>query len=828
MTHSLLHHQQEIKQHILGGIRDNRKLFLIEGLSGTGKSYLTHSIISELSLIDEFEIFLMEGDSQCITRDYYPFERCISSKKSGLKNRNNSKTLKKTVSKASKGIPFVGDLAEHISEEFLNHNDNKFDKDNSYLTDSERSIIYRIRYLTKKRIVFIIENFQFWDEKSVSLIYQILKERENNLSILEELVIIINWTSDQALNNEKFKNEILKEFHFDTYYLNVIEKVGYKSALVSMGLLKEINNDLINGLYSITGGHLHLTKEIIQFFNHSSIESTELISLGNTEKIMTLIEDRLKNLGARGEVISEVLKYASILGISFTFFELEKITKKNQAELQQIITEANKLYFVEENNKKVNFVHEIIRNLFESKLEDKKTYFQAYAECLKVIKPNDYIARARALLKASYVDQAALQYILAYVKKLRNSETINHDFSQEILMSVSELRAAEYVDIMQQAYSDYLNKDFDKVIEELGWIEDSYPILLRAERDYLLAMCLTKKIDSDSRNKSVSILDKYKDINSLDGESELWSRILSLQMISYIHINDKTSAIKNENLLMHYLGDRASYDMDAEDKINILRRKSSAVHSIIFAQRSTMKSVKYFGPLENGGVPLNPIQYYFSLNNHIANTLVLGKFEESFEDATQLRKFIANHKGIPFPRPEIPLNNYILSGIASENISFEKGLEIYNEMFNKIKSSADSILLKINQAVLYAATNQLDHARDILDTLKKKLIRQKNIELYYQFYVDSNLMVVEYLLGNQSEALELWNTISYMPSIGDQNYYEKRHELIKELFDSNIQLSGLEWFTVIDKMYPEFVERSKEKSFGNGFLMSDIQFWSES
>lgn len=81
MTHSLLHHQQEIKQHILGGIRDNRKLFLIEGLSGTGKSYLTHSIISELSLIDEFEIFLMEGNSQCITRDYYPFERCISSKK---------------------------------------------------------------------------------------------------------------------------------------------------------------------------------------------------------------------------------------------------------------------------------------------------------------------------------------------------------------------------------------------------------------------------------------------------------------------------------------------------------------------------------------------------------------------------------------------------------------------------------------------------------------------------------------------------------------------------------------------------------------------------
>ena len=819
--------KQYITYSVQKKIKEYKKLFMIEGVSGSGKTYLMQNLVNELSLQDDFEIFVMEGDNQCTTRDYYPIERCLSSKRKIQKGRSG--TLKNVVSKTAKAVPFFGEPTEYIVSEVLNNSENKLEKHNSHLTTEERNIIFRIRHIAKKKILFYIENFHWWDEKSIALLYQILKERENNLSFWENAVFIINWTNDQSTTINDFKEEIVRKFEFELFKLNIVEKENYKFVLKSLGLEKIITNDIIHALYSITGGHLHLTKDIIRYINDTSIEPDEFINMLDTEEITILIEERLKNYGAKGEVVAEVLKYASIIGLSFTFFELEKITKKSRIEIQEIIGYANKLHFVEETDKKsVNFVHEIIRELFNNKLNDNKIYYQAYAECLKIIKPNDYITRAHALMKAGFLDEASLLYIIAYVKKLRDSETLNDDFNKELLFYAKELHAEEYIEIIKTAYESYFNRDFDQAIKQLEWIEDIYPAPMRAERDYLLAMCYTKKIDVLSRKKSVEILETYRDIASLSGESELWLRILSLQMISYIHINDKENAIRNEKELMFYLSDRISFDLDAEDKINILRRKSSAVHSISLSQRNTMKSVKHFGPSEEGGIPLNPIEYYFALNNHVANTFVIGEFEESFRDATLLIGYIRNPQGVSFPRTEVALNNFILSGVAAQKLSLEQGLEMFNEIFNQTKFSADSILMRINQAVLYASTNQLNQSFEILSGLKSRLIEQSNIELYYQYYVDSNLMVVEYLLGHKTKALQIWDEITYMPSIGDSNYYEKRHKLIKELFDSNIRITGAEWLTIIDEKYPNFINTTSEKSIGNGFLLSDIQFFSES
>ncbi|MFE6073535.1 hypothetical protein ACFVQB_03545 [Paenibacillus sp. NPDC057886] len=827
MKHALLDHQRKIKHEIFNKIKDSHNFFIIEGVSGTGKTYLRQDIINELFLTNDFEIFLMEGDKKCITREYYPIEQCLSSKQNIPKHQ--SEVFKSTVAKTAGAVPLFGKALESFVHELLNFNDNKFRNRNSHLTDTERNIIFRMRHISKKRFLIYAENFQWWDDKSIELFYQIMKENQNENSFLKNAVIIINWTDEQLENYQDLKNDISKQFGFVKHKLDVIKKDDYKNVLHSMGLKKGIKTDLLDGLYSITGGHLHLTKEMINYLNDSNDQSSvKLEELADTNQIATLIQDRLKNLGATGEVVEEVLKYASILGISFTFFELEKITNKNQEELQHIIKEANKLYFVEQANKKVNFIHEFIRSLFEKKLEDIKTYYYAYAECLKVIKPNDYIARARALLKASCIKEAASLYVLAYIQKLRNNDVIKTEFLEEIFISIKELEAEEYIELMQQAYTDYNNKEFDKAIEKLSWIEDTHPTLLRAERDYLLAMCLTKKIDRNHRQDSVSILENYKDLHTLEAESELWSRILSLLIISYIHINDKESAKKVEKDLMLYLHERVEYDLNAKDKINILRRKSSAVYSISIAQRNTHKSVKYFGPSEEGGVPLNPIQYYFALNNHVANTFVLGKFEESHKDANKLIDFITKHPEVEFPRTETALNNFVLSGIAAKKISLKEGLGIFIEIFKETKSSADRILLRINQSVLYAATNQLEESLIILTGLRNLLINKSNIELYYQYYIESNLMVVEYLLGNKLKAMKLWTSISYLPSIGDENYYRKRHEIIKDIFDSNLRISGEEWLTYIDRHHPDLIEHSKEKSFGNGFLVSDIQFWSES
>lgn len=824
----LLKHQEAIKNIIIEDLKNGEKLFIIEGVSGTGKTYLMNSMIKEIMNENNFEFFIMEGDNQCLTRDYYPIEQCLAAKKKIQKDQTNN--IKTIISKTVRSIPSVGYPAEFVVKEILNHKNNNVVKLNSHLNESEMNIIFRIKHFIKNKIIFYIDNLHWWDEKSIALLYQFLKEKEGSLSFLRNAIFIINWTTDQSSIQENFKKEISRKFDFKNYKLEVTEKENYRDVLQAMGLEKQINKDLINALYSITGGHLQLTIDIIRYINETSLEVEELSNLVATSDINTLIEERLKNYGAKGEVVTEVLKYASIIGLSFTFMELEKITKKTKIEIQEIIEEANKLHFVIDiDTKTINFVHEIIRELFNNQLGDNQTkYYESYAECLKIIKPNDYLTRATFLLKAKSFREAALLYTIAYIKKLRNQENISIEFKRQLSIFSKELRIEDYLYMIENAYKNYHNKQFDNAIKNLELIEDFHPILLLAEKDYLLSLCLTKKIDRHSREKSVEILSHYNDIATLLNENELWSRILSLQMISYIHINDKDNAIKLEKIIVFHLNDRVDFDSDAEDKINILRRKSSSVHSIAFAQRRTKQSVEYFGPIEEGGIPLNPIQYYYSLNNHVANTLVLGEFEQSFKDANILMDFIRDYSDIDFPRTEIPLNNYILSGLASQNISQEKALEIYSEIFENIKLSADSILMRINQAVLYAGNNQLNVAFNILSELKLRLIKQSNIELYYQYYVDSNLMVVEYLLGNESKALKIWEEMNYMPSIGIEKYYKKRHAILKELFDSNIKATGYEWLTILEKNYPEFIENTEEKSYSHGFLTTDIQFWSES
>lgn len=501
MKHALLDHQRKIKHEIFNKMKESRNFFIVEGVSGTGKSFLRQDIINELFLTNEFEIFLMEGDKNCITREYYPIEQCLSSKQNISKHQNE--VFKSTVAKTAGAVPLFGKALENFVHELLNYNNNKFRNYNTHLTDTERDIIFRMRHISKKRFLIYAENFQWWDEKSTDLLYQIMKENQNENSFLKNAVVIINWTDEELANYQNLKIDVSGNFEFIPFKLDVIKKKNYTNVLHSMGLKKGIKNDLLNDLYSITGGHLHLTKVMINYLNDSNDQSSiKLEELADTNQISTLIQDRLKNLGAAGQVIDEVLKYASVLGISFTFFELEKITNKNQEELQYIIKEANKLHFVEQANKKVNFIHEFIRSLFEKKLEDTKTYYYAYAECLKVIKPSDYIARARAMLKASCLKEAALLYVLAYIQKLRNNDIIKTEFLEEIFISIKELDVEEYIELMQQAYKEYNNKEFDKAIEHLSWIEDTYPTVLKAERDYLLAMCLTKKL--------IEVIDKIR------------------------------------------------------------------------------------------------------------------------------------------------------------------------------------------------------------------------------------------------------------------------------------------------------------------------------
>jgi hypothetical protein len=241
--------------------------------------------------------------------------------------------------------------------------------------------------------------------------------------------------------------------------------------------------------------------------------------------------------------------------------------------------------------------------------------------------------------------------------------------------------------------------------------------------------------------------------------------------------------------------------------------------------------VKHFGPRENGTVPLNPLEYYFALNNHIANTMVCGQFGDSYNYANQVLQLVRNYRGlVTFPRIEVVLNNYALSGLLDNQLSSSRALTVFESIVtapNRL-SYSDRILIEINRALLCAITDDFQTASDHLQRLRRKLQDEENIEIYYDYYIASNLMVIEHLQGNTQAAIGLWYETEDLPAIGDMIYYKRRHRILKKLIEDQIQTNGLDWMDAIHSIDP-FQETDDAWGFyGKGYLFSDIQFWSES
>ena len=59
-------------------------------------------------------------------------------------------------------------------------------------------------------------------------------------------------------------------------------------------------------------------------------------------------------------------------------------------------------------------------------------------------------------------------------------------------------------------------------------------------------------------------------------------------------------------------------------------------------------------------MPLDPIEYYMSLNNFLAASLMNGKYEDALKSAAEISVLPKDIGYLKFPRFEMPLNNAVL------------------------------------------------------------------------------------------------------------------------------------------------------------------------
>ena len=262
--------------------------------------------------------------------------------------------------------------------------------------------------------------------------------------------------------------------------------------------MQNFSDTQIKLLFNLVNGHLQVLFEVINEINNHNFDFNATYE-NNKQYLSSVLEKRLKEYGADSTQILKTLEYAAIIGITFSIFELRNLTQSTENEIKKIIAETSELTITEQTEEidYIKFAHDIIREIFKTKVEKYHTeYYHSLALCIKEIKPDQYLRRARYCVKCLDTEAAVTLYILEAVKQIRLYGKVLNTIYEEMSPLMNPLQK-EYLKLMQEAYSLYSRKEYKKASSKLDLILDIFSIELLAERDILKIRCFSKTMASN-------------------------------------------------------------------------------------------------------------------------------------------------------------------------------------------------------------------------------------------------------------------------------------------------------------------------------------------
>lgn len=219
-------------------------------------------------------------------------------------------------------------------------------------------------------------------------------------------------------------------------------------------------------MYKLSDGHLEVIKQIALQMNNQNqffdLEIKEFQSEGILEK---LVEDKLTNLGANGEQISQLLEYASLIGSTFSNYELETITELNKQEFINAIKRSNDMELIVTKKNFSNFSHDIIQLLFRNRANTNIIlYYERMRACIKELYPSEYKRRIEIEFQLGNMRNAAILIVLLYAKQNYELPIENTNYLQ-ILSLNPDIK--DFFDNIQLAFEKYTQKDYEKAISIL-------------------------------------------------------------------------------------------------------------------------------------------------------------------------------------------------------------------------------------------------------------------------------------------------------------------------------------------------------------------------
>ncbi|MBD5150679.1 MAG: AAA family ATPase [Oscillibacter sp.] len=810
------------------------KFSIIKGNPGSGKTFLIESLRSKLPNI---RFYKLSGDCYSQRRAYYPFRNLLNevytNDQKMLSRKLRREAIQNTLSQAGSISPLGADTLSACITELSGASKKRRELQNIAFQRDEIELLFPLDYFCggSEPAVFLADDLQYWDEDSLQLLYTLVRRHNEPESFLKKAMFVA--TINTTIQPPSMAFPGLEEEAGQHVYL--LERIGhseYGTVMDMMGCNVHLSEELISTLYSITGGNLQLTADIVLLLHNSSDIEDTIRQIILKKNLGRLVIERLNKSGNDGFLVNDALKFGSLFGNSFYYHDLEPALELQESKIRALIGTAQDYSLVKGMPTGASFIHELIRETYQKEANDDKVrYYIGFSNCLKLLYPGNYLARAESLFTAGQYEDSRNIFLLHMIKELRNRKSPG----STLLPSDLPVRLQEYADAMKAAYHAFDEGEYRRCLELLEEIEDIYPRPLAAEKYYLMSVTLSKWLDNRSRMRAKTCLEPYLDLEYLDKETEIWERILSAYIVACVHNNDIELAQKYEKDLNHSITQRIDFDLEASYRLNTLRRKASGLHPPPVSFKMVQKSKDFFAPrrtAESGGAPLDPVEYYMSLNNYIATALMAGKATEVFQDADFLIKLPLTYRYLKFPRYEMPLNNAVLVAFLNDAVSAKDAeLSLQNILARHKAENTTAVIIRVNIAVFASLQGNLDQAKDSLEALAQETSKIDNLEFYYLYLIQVNLAAVLYALGQKESAIQILEDLSRDPVFSFDEFLEGHARALLTDCSTGQLDDNVHWYQQA-MLIPDSLRGTtwgeSWKYYGNKYLFGELEFWSES
>lgn len=821
----LMSQQKDIAENIKKDIDEGKTKFVIRGVSGCGKSYVSAYIIEYLNKSLKKPVFIhLQGDEQCINREYYPFSYGL--RKLADKYTKN-KIIKKTIPKAFDFSPLGGDFLGYISEIIVNKLSSKELFLNQLFNDVELDIVLTLKKLANNAsLIIYLDNLHWWDEKSLTLLYLLLEHSQTYIPGLENATFICNITDDQFSSFTHKIEQLINTFDFISYQFIEISIEEYVSFIKCLNPTKIENSRWYEFLYKITGGHLEVTKKAILYEDGTLFDEIDEDSPNSGYIYLNrLIERRLENFGATGEQIDEVLQFASLLGMSFTLYELEHILNSDSYSIKSIIEKAQNICLIDSQSKQYQFSHEIIHELFERKtLNNKYYYYPKIIECFKQLYPTNYTLRIRYLLIAGEIKEIEKLYVLDVIQQIQKTGTYTSNTQIEILLSDDY---KNFLFTIKKGIQNYQNSQY---IQAANTIKntDIYNFDLCAVRDMLLAQCYTKILDEEKRMEAVELLSAYSDAQNKFKEKHLWLTCMLSLLDANIHIGCREDSRKLAKRLSSFCAEFTENCEWYRYQLNILRRKSMAIFELEISKLQLEKSIHFFEKNNSAGFLKYPIDYYITLVNYASVLICCGDFKKAHSTNQAALELQHKYSELKFPRSEILINNFFMSGILCGEITIDTAIKNMKSLLKNLDITADIYFLKSNLGIYYIMQGDLIRAQELLEPIHTEASNKKIREYSYYYHAETNLAIIFILKKDWEKAEMILKSLDDMvPEIHYSSFYKKRHELLKKIVTDKEEYEQEDFADALFVHVPQY-QTPAWRYFGIAYSFNTLEHWGES